>query len=93
MGDLYAILDNGEFFWLRCDGPDGLVWLMARNHNICGQHFLDLPQDAREMQPIEERDGAVWVHKWRIVQVHACRPPRRLVELDDVLWEQEVPRG
>lgn len=76
MKDLFKTLDDGEFFWFRCSGPDGLVWLLVRHHNICGHHCVDIPQDAREKEPIlRDPYGAYHVHKWEIVQVHAISLP------------------
>jgi hypothetical protein len=92
---LIDALNTAEgWLWLRCSGPDGLVWLMARYHNLHGHPFIDLPDDARDMVPLEGHT----VHKWDIVEVYPCHPPTVDQQMNEALWlalgaDEEVSRG
>jgi len=84
---LLNVLKHSERYWFWCDGPNGREWLLGRYTDRMGPRvFLDGMTVA--VQPMGHH---FWLHKWRIIEVHACQPPRQPTNL---LWQVgEVTRG
>ena len=84
---LTQILTHGERYWFCCDGPNGQEWLLGRYTDGMGHHvFLDGFTVA-----VQSMGCHVWLHRWRVIEVHACQPPRQPTNL---LWQAvEVQDG
>lgn len=97
MGDLkkkhalIEVLTHGQWYWLLLVGPDEPVWRLGL-YSDRGWNAFQVPEHGRTDRITVWGDKwGVYIHKWRLIEVHACQPPRQPTNL---LWQAgEVQNG
>lgn len=84
---LIETLTHGERYWFWCDGPNGQEWHLGRYTDTMGSRVI---LDGFTVA-VQSMGRHVWLHRWRVIEVHACHPPRQPTNL---LWKAgEVQDG